>query len=131
MKYNKNKFSTLVDLILDEDNGDLTLRKEAIQELKSNALTADVLNKIKRSERLYGSIPSDISDFVGFKIKQRTEDVATMLVEAGGRLNISNLNDFCLYLGIPADSSYDAIVDKAHVVVRSNRVHQPRSIYIA
>lgn len=130
MKYNKSKFKTLVDIILDKNNGDISLRKDAIMELKNNALTHDILSTITRSERLYGDLPEDLQGLVDFKNKQRTDDVVSMLVDAGENLNISTLDDFCLYLGIPADSSSAEITDKAHVVMRAGRKRQPRAVSI-
>ena len=129
MDYNKNKFDRLVDMLLDKNNGNIQLRKDAVKELHNKALVQETLDKVSRHERLYGEIPHDMESLVADKKKQRLDDVLEMIMEVES-LNISTLDDFCAYLGIPADSSSSEIIDKAHVVVRSGRVKQPRSVTI-
>lgn len=129
IKYDESKYNRLIDIILDKDNGDLSIRKDAITELKNKPMTQSMLNKIARAERLYG-IPDDLQGLVDFKNKQRIEDVGSLIDDLEKNLSMKHIEDFCLYLGIPEDSSFYDIVDKAHVAVRNGKGNKPRAVTI-
>lgn len=130
MKYHKNKFNRLVDIILSEEDINPQLRRDAITELREQPLTQEMLNKISRSERLYGGLPEDLRGLVEYKNDQRLNDVGAMIEDLEENLNITNLKDFCLFLGIPEDSKYHDIMDKAHIAARSGKARKPRSVEI-
>lgn len=130
MKYHKNKFNRLVDIILSEEDINPQLRRDAITELREQPLTQEMLNKISRSERLYGGLPEDLRGLVEYKNDQRLNDVGAMIEDLEENLNITNLKDFCLFLGIPEDSEYHDIMDKAHIAARLGKARKPRSVEI-
>lgn len=121
-KMSKSNINTAVENIINRrDELPVDSRKKAVSVLERLPLSLEQAKMVIASEDI------DFAPIGEYKRNQRFEDMALALGDAIDD-GVESIDEFISWIGMPADSNINDVIDTAHAYIRLGERHRPETI---